>query len=200
MLDRGMNDVERNEFYLLDKFGKTMPFIIMTARDYSEITFECGRRGAKAYIRKDSPAFNYNFISALNKFALPKIVCPKYVEGDHGLLCRSVDSMIKNNPRHVNEWARELDILESKLWREWQNQLGVNPKYALCIFRIFSEIFNQINNACRNNETFARFEQKECGKTLLNSITYKRCLEYYLFNKQAINRYMSRLAPFFLTH
>ena len=66
VLDRGMDDVERNEFHLLDTFGKTIPFIIMTAREEPDQTFQCGRRGAKAFIRKATPAFNYTLISSIN--------------------------------------------------------------------------------------------------------------------------------------
>jgi CheY-like chemotaxis protein len=195
VLDRGMNDVERNEFYLIDKFGKTIPFIIMTARDDTEKTFECGRRGAKAFIRKDSQKFRYALLSALNMYALINLICPGYSEGGQSLLCRSVDLMTKNNPMQVKEWARDLDILESKLWKEWKKHMGVNPKYALCIFHVFSEIFNHVNDACANNERLARFDPKECGELLLNSTTYKRCLEYYLYNKHAINDYVSRTIP-----
>jgi DNA-binding NtrC family response regulator len=87
LLDRGINDMERNEFYLLDTFGKTIPFLIVTARDYSEETFTCGRKGALAYIRKDSPTFNYSLVSALNKHALLNIVCPRYNDRQQTLLC-----------------------------------------------------------------------------------------------------------------
>lgn len=165
---------------------------IMTARDDIEKTFECGRRGAKAFVRKDSPKFKFTLISALNMFALPNIIRPGYSEGDPSLLCRSVDAMIKNNPPQVKDWAREVDILESKLWKEWKKQLGINPKYALCVFHVFSKIFNQIEDACKTMDSLARFDPKECGESLLNSTTYKRCFEYYLFNKQAINDHIFR--------
>jgi CheY-like chemotaxis protein len=101
LLDRGMSDVERNEFFLLDKFGKTIPFFIVTARDYSEETFECGRKGALAHIRKDSPTFNYSLVSALNKHALLNIVCPRYNDREQSLLCNSVDMMVTNHPQQV---------------------------------------------------------------------------------------------------
>jgi CheY-like chemotaxis protein len=195
VLDRGMNDVERNEFYLLDKFGKTIPFIIMTARQDPDASFQCGRRGAKAFIRKATTTFNHALVSSLNKNSLFSMICPAYIEGENSLLSRSVDVMMKNNPQNVSEWARSLDILESKLWKEWKKQLGVNPKYALCVFHVFSKIFNHIDGACKNMDTLTRFDLEECGKSLLNSTTYKRCLEYYLFNKNVINSYIATPIP-----
>lgn len=186
LFDLGMNDVESNEFHLLDKFGKTIPFIIMTATDDTEKAFECNKRGAKAFIKKATPSFNRKLVSSLDKFALLNMICPGYAEGDEGLLCRCVEALVETNPLQVNDWAREVDVLESKLRKEWKKQLVINPKHALCVFHVFSEAFNLVENACINNDTLFSFNTKECGKSLLNSIAYKRCLEYYILNRQEI--------------
>ena len=196
LLDRGMKDVENNEFFLLDKFGKTIPFIIMTAREYSGETFEYGRKGAKAYISKNIKQFDHTLISTLNTFALQNMVCPKYQEGDENLLCKSVEMMLKNNPPLVKDWASDLEILETQLSKEWKKNADVNPKYALYIFRLFSEMFLRINNACVNPETFIRFDLKQCAESLLNSARYNRCLKFYQNNLQKINSYLFKKTSF----
>jgi CheY-like chemotaxis protein len=192
LLDRGMNDVENDEFHLLEKFGKTIPFIIMTAREYSDSTFECGKRGAQAYIRKGASDFDYSLVSNLNHNALPNLVCPAYVKGGDGLLNRSMESLMQNNPEQVSVWARDLKVSESRLWNEWQKRMAMNPKYAICIFHVFSKIFETINDACRNEAAFALFDQKECSRSLFASSGYKRCLEYYFMNIKDIEPFVTQ--------
>jgi hypothetical protein len=163
----------------------------MTARDYSEITFECGRRGAKAYIKKDARTFNFDLVSSLNRNVLPNLFCPAYTTDGDGLLHKSVDGLIQCNPEQVSEWARELKVSESRLWNEWQKKTGMNPKHALCVFHVFSELFGKIDDACRNEAAFAQFTQKECGQILLGSAGYKKCLEYYFLNKKDIEPFVT---------
>ena len=143
MLDRGMNDMERNEFYLIDKLGKTIPFIIMTARQEPDESFQCGRRGAKAFVMKGVQEFNYKLVSNINKYAIQNILCPKYSEGQQNLFCKCLDTLINSKPLSVSEWARGVDVLERQLQREWKEHIGVNPLHSLYVFHLYSRLFEK---------------------------------------------------------
>jgi CheY-like chemotaxis protein len=193
VLDRGMNDVDRNEFHLIDKFGKTIPFIIMSARDDNEKTFECARRGAKAYIRKGVPEFDYKLVSNINKFAMQNILCPKYNEGQPDLFCKCLDTLILSKPLSVGEWARSMNVDERQVHRECKGQLGVNPLHIIYTFHLYSDLFKYIENYLMQSPPTALFSLKNCGEYLLKSSDHKRFFEYYLINRSKIHPYI--MAP-----
>jgi response regulator RpfG family c-di-GMP phosphodiesterase len=173
LFDLGVNDVERNEFYLLDKFGDTIPFTVMSATADTEKSFECKNRGAKTFVKKATPGFNSKLVSSLDKYALINMICPGYEKDEESVLSKCVDSLEKNNQLHVSDWAREVDVLEGKLRKECKEQMTVKPKQALCVFHIFREIFKLVEKTFGDNESADRFSSEECGKYLINSATYK---------------------------
>jgi CheY-like chemotaxis protein len=195
LCDRGINDVERNEFFLLEKYGKSIPFIMMTAREFSDETFEYGKKGARAYVRKGTPVFTREIVFSLNDNALLGLLKARYFEEESGFLHRSIAAMKTNKPPLVGDWARNLGMLESRFCKEWKKETGANPKYALCLFHIFSELFVRINDACTNEDTLRRFDQKKCGGSLLGLPLYRRYLKYFLLNRQTINSYLYQVQP-----
>ncbi len=195
LCDRGINDVERNEFFLLEKYGKSIPFIIMTGREFSDETFEFGKKGARAYVSKGTPVFTRELVSSLNENALLSLLSPRYFEEENGFLHRSITALLTNKPPLVGDWARNLDMLESRFCKEWKKKTGASPKYALCLFHIFSELFVRINDACTDEDTLRRFDQKKCGESLLGLPLYRRYLKYFLLNRQTINSYLYQVQP-----
>jgi response regulator RpfG family c-di-GMP phosphodiesterase len=187
LFDLGVNDVERNEFYLLDKFGDTIPFTIMSATDDTEKSFECKNRGAKTFVKKATLGFNSKLVSSLNKYALINLICPGYDKDEESILSKCVDALEKVNPLHVSDWAREVDVIEDKLRKECRRRMTVKPKQALCVFYVFSGIFKQIEKAYDDKGSPGRFCADECAESLLNSMSYKKSLEYYLSNRGEID-------------
>jgi len=194
VLDRGINDVEQNEFYLLDKFAKSIPFIIMTARQDPEQTFQCGIRGAKAFVRKGVQKFDYKLVSNINQYAMQNILCPKYNEGQRDLFCKCLDTLVKSKPLSVGEWARCADILERHLEREWKEHFGVNPLYPLYIFRLYSCLFAKIENYLQKISPQEQFSLDNIVEDLLRSCDYNRIFEYCLLNWSKIHSYIMRPA------
>jgi response regulator RpfG family c-di-GMP phosphodiesterase len=195
LFDLGINDVERNEFYLLDKFGDTIPFTIMSATADTEKSFECKNRGAKTFVKKATPGFSNKLVSSLDKYALINMICPGYEKDEESILSKCVDALEKSNQLHVSEWANEVDVLEGKLRKECKGQMTVKPKQALCVYHIFREIFKHVEKSCADNEPESWFSQEECGKRLLNSTTYIRFFEYYILNKQKIDTRIFGILP-----
>jgi CheY-like chemotaxis protein len=189
LLDRGMSDVERNEFYLLDKFGKKIPFIIMTARADDEKAFECKERGAMAYIKKDSPVFYSKLMANLNKQALLNMICPKYPDNRHSILCDFMDTLIEKRPQHVNTWAMEANVSDRHMRREWEERLGVNAKHVLCIFHLFSMVFALIEKEAQINP-----DTDPAGDFFDDPANYNRFREYFLLNQHAILSHVFRPA------
>jgi CheY-like chemotaxis protein len=195
LFDLGMDDVEGDEFYLLDRYKGIIPFIIFSSREDTDRGFKSGKRGAKAFVCKTTVlSFNYNdLITSLNKYTLHNILCPEYDESGKNNICKYLDTLIKKIPVHVQDWARELDLSDRQIRYVWEEHLGFNPKHTLCVFQIISGLFAQINSACVDNAVPDAGRMDQCGRILMQSPDFKRWLEYYFLNIKEISASISRL-------
>lgn len=187
LCDLGIRDMEQNEFYLLEKFGNTIPFIIISATEDTEKSFECKNRGAKTFVKKATPWFYSKLVSSINHYGLINMIFPCYERAEQSLVNKYVEALGKSNPINVHEWAREVDVIEAKLRKECEGQMTVKPKQAICVFHVFSEMFKLIERTFDENGSMGRFNANKCGESLLDSITYKKSLDYYLKNRQEID-------------
>jgi len=187
LFDLGLDDVNRNEFVLLDKYARTIPFIITSATEDTEKAFECKKRGAKAFVRKGSEDFMNKIIRSINQQSLLSMICPKFVQDTTSPLSRFVNVLLQKNPEHINEWAREANITDRQLRYEWETHLGFSPKHSLCIYHLFSKLFEQIELVCSANKDPDESWMDERSQLLNASISYKRFLEYYFLNRAEVN-------------
>jgi response regulator RpfG family c-di-GMP phosphodiesterase len=187
LFDLGLDDVMQNEFLLLDRFGRTIPFIITSATEDTEKAFECKKRGAKAFVRKGSVDFMNKIIKSINQQALLSMICPKFVQDTNSPLSKFVNVLLQKNPEHINEWAREANITDRQLRYEWETHLGFSPKHSLCIYHLFSKLFEQIEIICSGNKDPDEIWMEERSQFLNGSIGYKRFLEYYFLNRSEVD-------------
>jgi DNA-binding NarL/FixJ family response regulator len=193
-LDRGMNDVGHDEFYLLDKFKERIPFIIMTARQEPDESFQCGKRGARAFVMKTSRTFDLELVSNINKHALQNVICPGYDETQQNLHCKCIEALMRMKPLSVAEWAQGAGVLERQLQREWKEHFRVNPLHSLYVFHLYLRLFTKIENYLQEIRPQERFSLLGCVETLLRSSDYNRIFEYCLLNWSQIHSYISAAA------
>jgi CheY-like chemotaxis protein len=142
--DLGMKDVENNEFYLMDKYRKKMPFIVITARSDTEKGFKCGNSGVKETLMKNARDFEWRLVRAINKYAMGSVICPGFHESPPVALIRYMECLAQKKPACVNEWFSNLKMDYSFFRREWERYAGVKPKYSICIFHLFTAAFEYI--------------------------------------------------------
>jgi DNA-binding NarL/FixJ family response regulator len=182
LFDLGLFDVERNEFFLLDKYGKKMPFVIMSAQEDTEKSFEAKKRGAKAYVRKGDD-FVRNVTLQCNRQALRSIVCPVSIDNPMSPIFRFLETLISKKPYFITDWAREANITDRHLRSEWEEHVGFSPKYSLCLYHLFSCIFEQIEAFCKNDEDPKEFCLDRCLQSIEKTPDCKRLMEYFLLNR-----------------
>jgi CheY-like chemotaxis protein len=193
VVDLGMSDVENNEFYLMDNYGKKMPFIVITARSDTERGFKCGSRGVKEILLKDSRDFERRLLSTINKYALKSIICPKFCENPSTTLIRFIECLDQKKPASVNEWVAYLKMDERYFRSEWEKYVGMMPKHSLCIFYLFSETFKYIEKVnIKGSIAKADSDILELIKKLDASSCFKRCKEYFLQNEQILKDFISK--------
>jgi FixJ family two-component response regulator len=184
LFDLGMNDVAGNEFHLLDTYKKIMPFIIMTSSEDTAKVFKCSKRGAKAFIGKTTPtSFNFHaLITNVNHYALLNMLYPEYDENDQSNICKYIEAVVNKDPYQVKDLAKELNLSDRQVRYVWENHLGLNPKQTLCVYHIFSRLFNQIDAICKNNNVPDDNDLAQAALLIMESGDYRRWLDYYFLN------------------
>jgi DNA-binding response OmpR family regulator len=194
LFDLGMNDLAGNEFHLLDTYKKIIPFIIMTMSEDREKAFKCSKRGAKDFVSKTTPtSFNFNtLIKSLNNFALLNMLYPEYDENDQSNICKYINALVDKDPYQVKDWAKELELSDREVRYIREGRLDLNPKQTLCVYHLFSRLFNHIDAACNSNgiddESLA-----QCGRSIMESPDFNRWLDYYFLNIKDIKPSIYRL-------
>jgi|GEM_PF-2848417 CheY-like chemotaxis protein len=188
VMDRGLCDVQSNEFYLLDAYKEKMPFIVITAREDTEKGFECCQRGAKHVISKGSPGFHDKMLATINKLALTSIVFPGYHERPSPFLSRCVELMIEKRPRYVKDVAQGLNMTDKAVRNGWKKYLGIEPKYSLCIFHLYLRAFERVEEICKKgilSHTEKTADELRAGAKARELDA--RCCRYYRKHKAHID-------------
>jgi hypothetical protein len=191
ILDRCLNDVQNDEFYLMDKFRKDMPFITITARHDSEKGFECAKHGAKVVLSKDRPDFIEKLLCYTNLLSIKSIVCPSCHESPAPLLCRMIDSLFWRKPYHVNSIAIALKMSDRSLRDAWIKYVGINPKYSICIYHLYSKAFEYVERiGCRKG----KINIQQCIKETFNEkkafSNHERFPNYYTRKRTIIENFI----------
>jgi CheY-like chemotaxis protein len=187
LFDLGLGDVEGNEFHLLDKCGRDLPFVIMSAQDNTEKSFEAKKHGAREYVRKGNADFIQRIIVCLNRQALQNMICPTLPEDPVDPLFKCVEVLKSHNPVRVADWASQVNITDRQLRYEWKERLGFSPKHSLCIYHLYSKLFKQIELIAGDGHGHPdQFWMEQCTQSLSESAVYKRFIEYYLVNRSGI--------------
>jgi FixJ family two-component response regulator len=195
LFDLGMNDVAGNEFHLLDTYKKIIPFIIMTSNEDTPKAFKCSKRGAKDFISKTTPtSFNFHsLIKSINHYALLNMLYPEYDENEHGNISGCIEALVGKDPSQVKEWVNKLKISGRQIRNVWEDCLDLNPKQTLCVYHLFSRLFNQIVATCKNNNVPDDNGLTQCARIIMESADYRRWLDYYFLNIKKINESITRL-------
>jgi CheY-like chemotaxis protein len=187
LYDLGIYDLFNNEFYLVEKFGKTIPFIVISSRQEIEIGGESILRGARENVDKASTTFYDKIIFLINKYALMNMICPKYREGRDSVICRLVEVLFEKAPLHVHEWALLANIDERQFRREWEKALGGCAYHSLCIYHLFSNMFEKQRKLSENSYIRAKDMVQGYPAFRDDEKSYERFIEYYNRHKKEID-------------
>jgi response regulator RpfG family c-di-GMP phosphodiesterase len=181
VMDRGLGDVEGNEFYLMDRYRKKIPFIIITGRIDTEKGFECSEHGGKKIFIKGEIDFLKNLLPTINEFALKSIVCPGCHESPSPFLSRCYDTLVEKRPLSVKELARYLHMSDRTLRNGCKKYSKIDPKYSICFFNLYSKVFECIEKVgCKGPE----IDLEKCNSKIFGDQDYVkshiRFFKYFL--------------------
>lgn len=195
LFDLGMYHIDGNEFHLLDTYGKSIPFIVLTSSEDAKKAFKCGDRGAWDFINKTKySSFDFcSLIVSLNRFAMLNILYPEYGKNEQSNLSNSIDTLVNKAPIRVKGWFNGLKVSGRQIRNVWDGRLDLTPKKNLCVYKIFSSIFQQIDAVCANNNVPGGHDLDQCARLIMESADYKQWLDYYFLNINDITASITRL-------
>jgi DNA-binding NarL/FixJ family response regulator len=188
LMDLGLDDIEDNEFYLMDNFCNEIPFIVISGQEDTEKSFAAKNHGAMGYYRKDCSDFIRKVIAALNGQAIKNMIFPRNVESTNIPMTKCMESLLSDMPEQIRDLAIQANISDRQLRYEWEENFGFCPKYSLCICHVFSGLFTKIGELASSKGTPDHAWMEQCTQELMELTIYRRFLEYFLANRSSIRR------------
>jgi CheY-like chemotaxis protein len=146
LLDLGIADMDRDEYYLLKKFSTKTSFIVVTGRDSLEEGFKARNLGAYAAIKKpikfEEPSFIHNINDAFLQTTFKKIAG----ENDKSVVVDAVNILMTDKPADMKIWTEMLNVDEGYLRKIWKRYFDCQPRHMLILFNAFLKAFEYYNN------------------------------------------------------
>jgi response regulator of citrate/malate metabolism len=141
MLDRGLTDLDNDEYYLIKKYSPKVSFIVVSARESLEKGFQACSYGAFNAISKPVDFYKLDFIDLINEAFLRSLIIPEHINNYKPVIKDAVDAFITFKPQDLTLWALQTGVEERYLRKVWTNSFGYQPKYALWLIKLFSHAF-----------------------------------------------------------
>ncbi|MBD3315241.1 MAG: response regulator [Chitinivibrionales bacterium] len=182
VMDLGLSDIDKDEFYLLRRFGGRVSFVVLTGSNSPQKGFTAHQLGARTIIEKGGGFDPSTFIRTVNHHALLNVINPRYgMSAD--TLTASTDVLFRTSPQFVSEWALELGITDRELRNVWTKNLGANTKIILAIHQMFSAALNYYEWVTSPVETYRNTAVEELSG-------YRRLEEYFHCHRSVITDFI----------
>lgn len=183
ILDLGISDINNDEFYLLRKYSKKIPFIIMSGSADIERAFEASKLGAAGMIAKPPDIFSPKLWNTISEIFLNKTILPDLSESVNPLL-KECCSIIKNRlPESVSDWANLLCITDAYLRKLWSDCFSFSPKHVLFLYSLYKKAFDYYNAVL-----LTHIGEKSTTQIVNpDVIEHRRTMNYYLQNKEMLD-------------
>jgi DNA-binding NarL/FixJ family response regulator len=151
LFDLGLTDINNDEYYLIKKHSPKISFIIVTARDSLKKGFQSKAYGAIAAINKPIDFSNLDFINLVNEAFLRSLIVPKDINKCKPIIKDTIEAFMSLKPTSTKQWAENSGIDERYLRRIWLECFNYQPKYLLCLTKLFQHVFVHYNALyCKN--------------------------------------------------
>jgi len=149
LLDLGITDMDRDEYYLLKKFSLKTSFIVVTGRDSLEEGFKARNLGAYAAIKKPIKFEELSIIHHINDAFLQTTFKKIAGENDKSVVVDAVNILMTEKPADMKIWTDMLNIDEGYLRKIWKRYFDCQPRHMLILFNAFLKAFEYYNNVYR---------------------------------------------------
>lgn len=188
ILDCGIDDIGGDEFYLLRKYSRKLPFVIISGSADMERAFEATNLGAAGMIAKPPELNSSRFWDTLAEVFLDKTILPDLSAAVNTQLNECCKIIRKNLPETVSDWAAQANITDAYLRRIWSECMAFPPKHILFLYTVYKKAFEFYN-------TLYLSEVNSSGKhpPVPDQMEHRRVMNYYLLNKRELDGIRDKL-------
>lgn len=183
ILDLGLNDVEKDEFYLLRQYAQHSSIIILTGSTSPSKGATCIQMGARNVIEKGAKFSTRKFIETVNYTSVINIVNSRYSDSSAETLNFATKVLIEKMPKSVTEWADCMRITDRQLRNLWHTGLGYSAKQVLALFTILTQTFRYY--------TIFNFGTSDEKRDFESAVDIKKLFSYYEAHKNIITFILS---------
>ena len=188
ILDFGIDDIDNDEYYLLRKYARKMPFVVISGSADMERAFEAARIGAAGMIAKPPDMNAQQFWTKLSDLFLQKTILPDLSSTSNTQLNECCRILIEGTPESVSEWAMEANITDAYLRKLWNDCYTFPPKHVLFMYRVYKSAFAYYN-ALYNSE----INETDPFLPNIDSAEQNRQMQYYMQNKSMLDGIRDRV-------
>jgi CheY-like chemotaxis protein len=145
VLDMGIDDIEKDEFYLLKRFGLKLPYIVISGSMDMERAFTASQFGAVGMISKPTDVQSLKFWDTLSTAFCNSAILPILHSNSNPMLKECCDVVKRTLPESVTEWAAKVNITDTYLRKLWSDCFMFSPKYMLVLYRMYYHAFHYHN-------------------------------------------------------
>ena len=183
ILDLGLNDVEYDEFFLLKKYARDFPFIIVSAATDIERAFTATNCGAAGMFAKPLDFYSMEVWESFRDVFLERCILP-VLENSTNPVFRECCNVLKNDlPRNVVDWANKVGITDTYLRKMWADFCCTSPKHLLFIYKLYKDVFDLCNR-----QVLSYLNENNLENTNFDETEWRQRISYYLIHRNTLNK------------
>jgi|GEM_PF-1118601 len=177
IFDFGMDDIEKDEFYLLKKHAHHLPIVIISGSGDIERAFSAAIFGAAGMIAKPPDLASRKFWRIIKDMFLNRTILPPMTATMNPQLRECCRVLRDELPENVSEWAHRAGITDAYLRRLWTDCYSRHPKHVLFMYRLYKNAFEYFTEIFLANQN-----EQEPRLSGIDKNASKQWMEYYLLN------------------
>jgi CheY-like chemotaxis protein len=180
ILDFGIDDINNDECYLLKKYSRQIPFVVISGSADIERAFEASKLGAAGLLAKPVDVTSPVFWDKLSEIFLQKTILPDLSAAVNPIICECCRVLVEDTPEMVSEWATKSNITDAYLRRLWSECFTFSPKHVLFLYKAYKSAFSYLNAQYLSEINNVAHVQK------IDTSAYHRLESYYLQNRKTL--------------
>ena len=180
LCDLGIADMEQDEFYLLRKYSKIFPIIVVSGTSDIERAFKASSFGIAGIFAKPMEFFSVRIWQKFRDVFLERCILPVPENSMNPVFrecCRVLQVKI---PKNVADWANKVGITDTYLRKMWSDYYSTSPKHVLFLFKLYMDVFNFYNGMYLDGN-----DTKKSGASLFDLNECYQQVSYYLLHRKA---------------
>jgi CheY-like chemotaxis protein len=178
ILDLGLNDVECDEFFLLKKYARDFPVIVVSAATDIERAFAATNCGAAGMFAKPLDFYSIELWQFFRDIFLGRCLLPVTEKSAHTVFHNCCEVLINRLPENVAQWANLVGVTDAYLRKMWSEYYMVSPKHILFMFKLYRDVFDYYSKSY-----LAKINGGEQDEIVFKEAEWRPRICYYLVNK-----------------